>query len=130
MHTFLVIYMHQNRVCISCCPDEFPAGYYWYAGKCKGTGAPPKWVENLLDQLESSTAGEKEASETSELEKQKDLSGNEMDKLQDIDTDIDTGQFLTLDLPKRLHDPEFTTHSESLQESLADLHDHALVELS
>ena len=38
------ICVHQDRVCG--CPDDFPAGYYWYGGKQKG---PPKWVERLLD---------------------------------------------------------------------------------
>ena len=26
----------------------FPAGYYWYGGKRKGPGRPPKWVDRLL----------------------------------------------------------------------------------
>ena len=38
--------MHQSRVCL--CPDNFPAGYYWYGGKQKGPGHPPKWVEKFL----------------------------------------------------------------------------------
>ena len=41
------ICVHQSRVCG--CPDDFPAGYYWYGGKQKGPGRPPKWVERLLD---------------------------------------------------------------------------------
>ena len=28
--------VHQTRVCM--CPDNFPAGYYWYGGKQKGPG--------------------------------------------------------------------------------------------
>ena len=38
--------VHQSRVCH--CPAEFPAGYYWYGGKRKGPGRPPKWVDQLL----------------------------------------------------------------------------------
>ena len=41
------ICIHQSRVCG--CPDDFPARYYWYGGKQKGPGQPPKWVERLLD---------------------------------------------------------------------------------
>ena len=40
------IRIHQSRVCP--CPEEFPAGYYWYGGKQKGPGRPPKWVDRLL----------------------------------------------------------------------------------
>ena len=41
------ICVHQSRVCR--CPDDFLAWYYWYGGKQKGPGRPPKWVERLLD---------------------------------------------------------------------------------
>ena len=44
------IKIHQNRV--SHCPKEFPAGYFWYGGKRKGTGKPPRWVEELLSYCE------------------------------------------------------------------------------
>ena len=37
------IRVHQSR--ISCCPAQFPAGFYWYGGP----GRPPKWVERLLE---------------------------------------------------------------------------------
>ena len=40
------ICIHQSRICL--CPDEFPAGYYWYGGKRRGPGRPPKWVDRLL----------------------------------------------------------------------------------
>ena len=39
--------VHQMRLCL--CPDNFPAGYYWYGGKQKGPGRPPKWVEKFLN---------------------------------------------------------------------------------
>ena len=42
------ICVHQSRVCA--CPREFPAGWYWYGGRRKGPGHPPKWVDQLLDQ--------------------------------------------------------------------------------
>ena len=48
------IRVHQNRV--AHCPREFPAGYFWYGGKRKGRGKPPKWVEKLL-QAPSSEEG-------------------------------------------------------------------------
>jgi len=41
-----VIKVHQSRVCP--CPIQFPPGYYWYGGKRKGPGRPPKWVDRLL----------------------------------------------------------------------------------
>ena len=40
------IKVHQSRVCL--CPTQFPPGYYWYGGKRKGPGRPPKWVDRLL----------------------------------------------------------------------------------
>ena len=44
--TALRVPLHQSRVYR--CPDKFPAGYYWYGGRRKGPGCPPKWVELLL----------------------------------------------------------------------------------
>ena len=41
------IQVHQSRVCA--CPAGFPAGYFWYGGRRKGPGRPPKWVEKLLE---------------------------------------------------------------------------------
>ena len=40
------IRVHQSRVCR--CPLQFPAGYFWYGGRRKGPGRPPKWVDTLL----------------------------------------------------------------------------------
>jgi len=34
---------------VSHCPKKFPAGYFWYGSKCKGTGKLPRWVEELLN---------------------------------------------------------------------------------
>ena len=55
------ICVHQSRVCR--CPDGFPAGYYWYGGRRKGPGRPPKWVELLLQSGSSldAVAGEEPA---------------------------------------------------------------------
>ena len=47
------ICVHQSRVCP--CPEEFPAGYFWYGGKRKGPGRPPKWVDQLLQSGSSNT---------------------------------------------------------------------------
>ena len=38
--------MHQTR--IAPCPEQFPAGYFWYGGKRAGLDRPPKWVKKLL----------------------------------------------------------------------------------
>ena len=43
-----VIQVHQTRVCP--CPTQFPPGYYWYGGKRRGPGRPPKWVDKLLSE--------------------------------------------------------------------------------
>ena len=75
------IKVHQNRV--SHCPKEFPAGYYWYGGKRKGIGAPPAWVDKLLnspgqsDFNSSSETTETEMSEASEPEGQDNDSPND-----------------------------------------------------
>ena len=75
------IKVHQSRV--SHCPKEFPAGYYWYGGKRKGTGAPPAWVDKLLnspgqsDFNSSSETAETEMTEASEPEGQDNDSPND-----------------------------------------------------
>ena len=40
------IQVHQSRV--KPCTLNFPAGFYWYGGKRRGPGRPPKWVEQIL----------------------------------------------------------------------------------
>ena len=40
------IQVHQLRV--KPCPQDFPAGYYWYGTKPKDPGRPPRWVECML----------------------------------------------------------------------------------
>ena len=49
-------------------PINFPAGFYWYGGKSKGPGRPPKWVEQLLagkqtDKVVVNTADENASSD-------------------------------------------------------------------
>ena len=52
------LHVHQSRVCS--CPQAFPAGYYWYGGKRKGPGRPPKWVDRLLQSGLRSAQGSQE----------------------------------------------------------------------
>ena len=40
------IHVHQNRV--KPCPVGFTPGYYWYGGRRRGPGHPPRWVEAVL----------------------------------------------------------------------------------
>ena len=40
------IRVHLSRVKL--CPPNFPAGFYWYGGKKRGPGHPPKWVEQMM----------------------------------------------------------------------------------
>ena len=60
------IKVHQSRV--KHCPVDLPAGFYWYSGKSKRLGRPPKWVEQLLagkntDKEVVNTADENESSD-------------------------------------------------------------------
>ena len=48
------IRVHESRV--KHYPANFPAGFYWYGGKRRGPGRPPKWVTTLLDTMESQDA--------------------------------------------------------------------------
>ena len=41
------IRIHQTRV--TPCPDDFPAGYYWYGQRRHSPGQPPQWLETLAD---------------------------------------------------------------------------------
>ena len=119
------IKVHQNRV--SHCPDKFPAGYYCYGGKRKGTGTPPKWVDNLFNQSEcstsgesgSSTTGENEASETSQSEEQNDnVSGDEMDEEQDMEPETDTGESVDTQLAQDVTPPRSERSRYSLRASM------------
>jgi len=119
------IKVHQNIV--SRCPDEFPAGYYWYGGKRKGTGTPPKWVDNLLNQSEcitsgesgSSTTGENEASVTSQSEEQNDnVSGDEMDDEQDMEPETNTEESVDTQLAQDVTPPRSERSRYSLRASM------------
>ena len=37
------------------CPPGFPAGFYWYGGKRRGPGRPPRWVLSMLETTMSDT---------------------------------------------------------------------------
>ena len=50
------IRIHQSRVKL--CPPNFPAGFYWYGGKRRGPGRPPKWVTSLADKLLPDTSAD------------------------------------------------------------------------
>jgi len=65
-------------------------------------------VDNLLNQSESSTTGEKGVSETNESEEQSDnVSGDKVDEEQDTEPETDSGQSVdTQHLPKKSHLPE------------------------
>ena len=41
------IHVHQSRVKV--CPPQFPAGFFWYGGRRRGPGRPPRWVSEMLD---------------------------------------------------------------------------------
>ena len=45
------ICVHESRV--KPCPENFPAGFYWYGGKRRGPGGQPKWVSAVLDSMDS-----------------------------------------------------------------------------
>ena len=46
------IQIHQTRV--TPCPEDFPAGYYWYGRKQHSPGRPPRWLETHLDERNDS----------------------------------------------------------------------------
>jgi len=65
----------------------------------KGTGVPPKWVDNLRSELEPDTCmnGETEMTETTKSEEQNDMrfddvsdSRNKIDEDEDTEPEIDT----------------------------------------
>ena len=41
------IQVHQSGVKL--CPTNFPSGFYWYGGRRRGPGHPPRWVEKLME---------------------------------------------------------------------------------
>ena len=74
--------VHQIRVCR--CYVNFPAGYYWYGGRRKRPGRPPKWVDRLL-----SSDGDSGSCATSGEEQTNAHSRNLTDRTHDMDTHAD-----------------------------------------
>ena len=113
------ICVHQSRVCK--CPIEFPAGYYWYGGKRKGPGRPPKWVDEFLSSpdtaQECSTAPrdtQMPAPATGE-DSNESVSGSDVPEKTDAavesDGDLpewDDGVLLDAEFPQNPHDEEST----------------------
>ena len=57
------VLIHKSRV--TPCPDEFPAGYYWYGNRRHSPGRPPRWIDRLEKSVlneQSSTAQDSEES--------------------------------------------------------------------
>ena len=46
--------VHMTRVCPS--PENFPAAYYWYGGRQRGVGRPPRWVDHFLNTGSTTTS--------------------------------------------------------------------------
>ena len=44
------ICVHESQV--KQCPDKFPGGFYWYGGKRRRRGRPPRWVCAVLDSVD------------------------------------------------------------------------------
>jgi len=66
------IQVHQSSV--KPCPLNFPAGFYWYGGKRRAPGRPPKWVEQILaDNQQNKTSNTDESTSSLEVEDTNDL---------------------------------------------------------
>ena len=52
-----------HKTCVTPCPPELPAGFYWYSYQQSGPGRPQKWVERLLAGTAGPTAGVQSAEE-------------------------------------------------------------------
>ena len=76
------IQVHQSRLCR--CPDNFPAGYYWYGGRRSGPGRPPKWVGQFL------ASGNPSLREGVSTPSQSDTTGNPIGQTEYNDEDEDT----------------------------------------
>ena len=53
---------------MSHCPKEFPARYFWYGGKRKGTGELLRWVEELLSGHEEGDTSHPEPFDTDDTD--------------------------------------------------------------
>ena len=82
------IRVHQTRM--KACPPNFPAGFYWYGGRRRGPGRPPKWVEPLLDQHMVGEPGDEPAGEQPNDEAENDPSdAEEEDEAADDPSDVE-----------------------------------------
>ena len=81
------IKIHQNRV--SHCPKEFPAGYFWYGDKRKGTGKPLRWVEELLSGREEGDTSHPEPFDTDDTDTMpvEDTEINKSDIVEDVESE-------------------------------------------
>ena len=67
------IRVHLSRVKL--CPSNFPAGFYWYGGKKRGSGHQPKWVEQMMaveGQMEAQAGDKSLTNEESHAKDQQD----------------------------------------------------------
>ena len=69
------IQVHQSRVKV--CPPNFPSGFYWYGGKRRGPGRPPKWVLKVLNSLDSEKDTEEPPTGTPESQVEQSLAVND-----------------------------------------------------
>ena len=95
-------HVHQSRVCA--CPTDFPAGYYWYGGKRKGPGRPPKWVDQFLSVQDSAQCPDRTEH------------GGNVDKTMPVVEDVDQGATL----PRRSDRTELTEETDSSEDNNGD----------
>ena len=58
------VHVPQNRA--KPCPEDFTPGYYWYGGRRRGPGHPPRWVEDILAGKETQCQNKSTESESDE----------------------------------------------------------------
>ena len=76
-----------DKNCVKHCPDGFTAGFYWYGGKGRGPGCPPRWLETVLrdDQSGSPHVDSPAPPEADTDEEQ--LTRNEQSTMPQVDSD-------------------------------------------
>ena len=109
------IQVHASRV--RPCPPNFPAGFYWYGGKRRGPGRPPRWIDQLL---QSDTVSDKGGEEDCEVDRRNDCErAVEMDTERSDLSDEDSNQANELegnvlrDSCLELDEAELSTSAES-----------------
>ena len=81
------IQVHQSR--IKACPPKFPAGFYWYGGRRRGPGRPPRWVSEILNSGDTHVTEDPEESEAT-------FDGEDpADRVTDIDTSVASARDVT-----------------------------------